>query len=51
MIKEMPLTCLDVESKVVMTYFVFVLLRPQGNEREQFQRKEGRSIDFHAILN
>ena len=39
------------KSTVVMTYFMFVLLRPRSNEREQFQRKEGRSIDFHAILN
>ena len=29
------------ESKAVMTYFVFVLLRPRRNDREQFQRKEG----------
>jgi hypothetical protein len=38
------------KSKVVMTVFMFVLLRPLRNDREQFQRKEGRSIDFHAIL-
>ena len=47
MIKRMPLTFLD---DIVMTYFMFVLLRPRSNFREQFQRKEGRSIDFHAIL-
>ena len=39
------------KSKVLMTYFTFVLLRPWSNVREQFQRKEGHSIDFHAILN
>ena len=38
------------KSKVVMTYFMFVLLRPCRNDREQCQRKEGRSDDFHAIL-
>ena len=43
----MPLTFLGVE-KVLMTYFMFVLLSPQSNEREQFQRKEGLSIDFQA---
>jgi len=37
------------KSKVVMTYFMFVLLRPRRNDREQFQRKEGRSADPHAI--
>ena len=37
-------------SIVVMTYFMFVLLRPHRNDREQFQRKEGRSVDFHEIL-
>ena len=46
----MPLTFLDVGCKVVITYFMFVLPRPRSNEREQFQTKEGRSIDFHAIL-
>ena len=39
------------KSKVVMTYFMFVLLRPRRNDREQFQRKEGLFIDFHEILN
>ena len=34
------------KSKVVITYFMFVLLRPRRNDREQFQRKEGPSIDF-----
>ena len=38
------------KSKVVMTYFMFVLLRPRRDDREQFQIKEGRSVDFHAIL-
>ena len=38
------------ESKLVMTYFMFVLLRPRRNDREQFQRKEGCFIDFQAIL-
>jgi hypothetical protein len=38
------------KSKVVMTYSMFVLLRPRRNDREQFQRKEGFSVDFHAIL-
>ena len=33
-----------------MTYFMFVHLRPRRNDREQFQRKEGCSVDFHAIL-
>ena len=38
---------LDVES----TYdFMFVLQRPSRNEMEQFQRKDGQSIDFHPIL-
>ena len=50
-IKKMPLTFLDFKNKVLMTYFMFVLLRYRSNEREQFQRKEGRSIDFHAIRN
>ena len=33
-----------------MTYFMFVLLRPRRNDREQFQKKEGRFVDFHTIL-
>ena len=33
-----------------MTYFMFVLLRPRRNDKEQFQRKEGRFVDFHTIL-
>ena len=33
-----------------MTYFMFVLLRPHTNDKEQFQRKEGRFVDFQAIL-
>jgi hypothetical protein len=45
MIKKMPLTFLDVKK-----YFMFVLLRPRRNDREQFQRKEGHSVDFHTIL-
>jgi hypothetical protein len=38
------------KSKLVMTYFLFVLLKPRRNARKQFQRKEGRFVDFHAIL-
>ena len=33
-----------------MTYFMFVLLSPCRNDREQFERKEGRFVDFQAIL-
>ena len=33
-----------------MNYFMFVLLRPRRNDREQFQRKEGCSVDLHAIM-
>ena len=51
MIKKMPLTYWMLKSKVIMIYFMFVLLRPRSNEREQFKRKEGHFIDFHAILN
>ena len=29
---------------------MFVLLRPQRNDREKFQRREGHFVDFHAIL-
>ena len=34
------------KSKLVMTYFMFVLLRPRRNDREQFQRKEIVSLIF-----
>jgi hypothetical protein len=34
------------KSKLVMTYFMFVLLRPHRNDREQFQKIEGRFVDF-----
>ena len=34
-----------------MTYFMFVCTsKAPMNEREQFQRKEGRSVDFNEIL-
>ena len=45
MIKEMPLTFWMLKSKVV-SYDLFYVC----NDREQFQRKEGSFIDFHAIL-
>ena len=51
MIKKMPPTFWMLKIKVVLTYFMFVLLRPCRNAREQFQSKEGHSVDFHAILN
>ena len=47
MIEKMPFWILSI---VVMNYFMFVLLRPRRNDREQFQRKECHSIDFQAIL-
>ena len=51
MIKKMPLNFFwMLKSKVVMTYFMFVLLRPCRNERELFQRKQGHSVDFDTIL-
>ena len=34
------------KSKVVMTYFMSVLLRTRRNDREQFQRKEGVLLIF-----
>ena len=34
-----------IKSKLAMTIFMFVLLRPRKNDREQFQGKEGRFID------
>jgi hypothetical protein len=37
------------KSKIV-TYFMFVLLRHRKNDREKFQRKEGRFVAFQAIL-
>ena len=48
--KPQKLTAWMLKSKLVMTYFMFVLLRPRRNDREQFQRKEGRFFDFQAIL-
>ena len=51
MIEKMPLTFLMLKSEILLIYFTFVLLRPWSNARKQFQRKGGRSIDFHAILN
>ena len=50
MIKKMPNFFWMLKSKLVMTYFMFVLLRPCRNDREQFQRKERHSVDFQAIL-
>ena len=50
MIKKMALPFLDAKSKLFMAYFMFVLLRPRRNDNDQFQRKEGRFIDFQAIL-
>ena len=50
MIKKIPLTFLGLKSSVIMNYIMFVLLRPRRNDREQFQGKERRSMDFHAIL-
>jgi hypothetical protein len=44
----MPLIFWMLKSKVVMTYFMFVLLRPRRNDREQFQRKEG-APNYHLI--
>ena len=44
--------CLDfwmLKSKVVMIYVMFVLLRPQSNDREQFKKKSC-FVDFYAIL-
>ena len=38
------------KSKLVMTYFMFVLLRPRRNDREQFQRKEGCFMIFKQFL-
>jgi hypothetical protein len=38
------------KSKLVMNYFMFVLLGPCGNDREQFKKKEGRFVDFQGIL-
>ena len=49
-IKKIPLTFLVLKSSVLTKYIMFVLLRPRRNDREQFQKKERRSIDFHAIL-
>ena len=50
MITKMPLI-LMLKSKLVMTYSMFVLLRPQSNEKEKFQRTDCHSIDFHVIRN
>ena len=48
--KKMTLTFWKLKSKLVMTYLMFVLLRPRWNDREQFQREEWRFIDFQEIL-
>ena len=50
MIEKMPLTFSVVKNKVIMAYFMFVLMRPCRNEREWSWRKQGRSVNFHAIL-
>ena len=50
MIKKVPLAFLNVKSKLVMTFFMFVLLRARIIDMEQFQRKEGNFVNFHAIL-
>ena len=38
------------KSKLIMNYFIFVLLRPRRNDRAQFQSKKGCFLDYHAIL-
>ena len=37
------------KSKLAMTYFMCVLLRPLRNDRKQFQRNGGNFVDFQVI--